>query len=432
MKIGRESIGGLTQKNTVGGLRYYWEPTPKQRAAGWKTLTLPADLAGAVTAAKRRNAELDEWQLGGARPATIRRFVRAQTFDAVLDRYEREVLVNKRDNTQRVDRTAIKRLREWAGAQPWHWISRARVRALREAMMRHAVLDGPGHAPAFHLLTTLRKILAWHIRDQDLKVPNPADHFGLPAPAPRDHLWERDAQAAMVEAAIELGWASIDFAFEIATYTGQREADILHLQRSHWREIGIEQLEFDQDLYDALKSDRGPDTGKVMGLYVRQSKGKRWVGVPIEGALRDRIEAAIAANVERARAEGRVAAQHIIVNDQTSEPWGQSNFIHRFLEVKQAAVAVAIMRGDEDLAERLDALQYRDLRRTCIVTLGLRGLNDYMIASITGHKQATIKRILEVYMPRTEAAAARGVVARIGPREAAAKVTDTAVSRNSD
>jgi hypothetical protein len=85
---------------------------------------------------------------------------------------------------------------------------------------------------------------------------------------------------------------------------------------------------------------------------------------------------------------------------------------------------VAIIRGDDDLAERLADLQFRDLRRTCIVTLGQLGLNDYTIGSISGHKQETIKKILEVYMPRTIAAAGRGVVARIGQRADAAVVKE--------
>lgn len=85
------------------------------------------------------------------------------------------------------------------------------------------------------------------------------------------------------------------------------------------------------------------------------------------------------------------------------------------------------MDGNLDLAERLEGLQFRDLRRTCIVALGVLGLNDYQIASITGHKQETIKRILEVYMPRTEAAAARGVVARIGDAQAKSRNSDRQV-----
>ena len=72
-------------------------------------------------------------------------------------------------------------------------------------------------------------------------------------------------------------------------------------------------------------------------------------------------------------------------------------------------------------AERLKGLQYRDTRRTCVVTLGELGLDDAGISAITGYKLATIKQILETYMPRTEAMAARAVVARIAPASAEAE-----------
>jgi hypothetical protein len=414
MKIGKETIAGLTQKNTAGGLRYYWEPNPKQRAAGWKTLALGMDASAAITGAKRRNDEIGQWQTGGAKPRQVKAFVKKASFGAVLDRYERDVLANKSANTQRVDKTAVARLRYWAGEHPFHWINRARVRALRDGMMAAATIDGPGHAPAFHLLTTLRKICGWWINEADLKVPNPAADFALPAPAPRFQIWDQDAQAAFLEAADALGRHSIALAFVLAKYIGQREADILAVDRSRWREIGLQQLDGDHALYAALAGSTGPDAGKVMGIHVQQQKTRVWVGVPIEGDMRAMIEAAIAADVARDRDAAALRRRPLIVNESTGRKWGQSDFIHTFGEIRDSAWAVAIIRGDDDLAERLADLQFRDLRRTCIVTLGQLGLNDYTIGSISGHKQETIKKILEVYMPRTIAAAGRGVVARIG------------------
>lgn len=432
MKIGKETIPGLTQKNTAGGLRYYWEPSPAQRRANWKTLNLPDDLAAAVVAARKRNDEIAAWKAGGASPRTVARFVARSTFGAILDRYEREVLATKSAATQRVDKTAIRRLREWAGDQPLGFITRARVKVLRQAMMKHATLHGPGHAVAFHLLTSLRKIIGWYIQEEDLKIDNPAANFGLPSPDPRDELWEHDAQAMFARAAareplpgdkapMPKSWPSIGLAFRIATYIGQRQADILAFDRGRWREITAQQLDGDETLRLRLASDHGPDAGKAMGVYVRQGKTKVWVGVPVEGALRDEIEAAIATSLAAAKAAGRIAEPAIIVNAATGKRWGTSDFIHSFGDVRDRAAAIARHEGNDELADRLETLQFRDLRRTCVVTLGQLGLNDYTIGSITGHSQASIKKILEVYMPRTIAAAARGVIARIGPETA--KVT---------
>lgn len=419
MKIGKETIKGLVQRDLATGRYYYWYPDPRERAAKWPSKPLGTDIVVAITAAKKINAEVAAWRSGGAKPAIVKQHIAKQDFRHVLRRYTAEVLSKKSANTQRVDRTALNRLEAWAGAKPWRWIDRARVRTLRDTLMAGVELNGPGHAPVFHLLTTLRKILAWWIKDQDLENSwrNPAAEFDLPAPAPRDQIWTPEAQAAVIAAATAKGLHSIALAFRIATYTGQRQADVLSLTRSQWREITLRQLDNDLAAWDALKSDHGPDAGKVMGIYVRQGKTKKWIGIPVEGDMRVAIEAAIAAGIERARKTGNLASAQLIVQDNSGEPWKQRYFSEKFDETRASAREKAIDSGDDVLLDQLEGLEFRDLRRTCIVTLGQIGLNDYQIASMSGHTQATIKKILEVYMPRTEAAAGRAVVARIGDRK---------------
>lgn len=414
MRFGKEKIPGLTQKPTARGVAYYWQPSPMQRAKGWKSLALGTDLAEAVRKARARNDEVDQWKTGGARPAQVRRFNHRATFGHVLDRYEAEVLVTKAKNTQRVDRTAIRNLRDWAGKHPVGWIDRKRVRALRQAMMAKAVMDGPGHAVAFHLLTTLRKILSWWIKEADLGVPNPADDFGLRAPAPREQICDADAEAALLAAAARLKLPGVALAIELAIYTGQREADLLAFDRGRWREISLAQLGHDATLYDRLTATNGPDAGKVMGLYVRQGKGKVWIGIPIAGDTRVAVETTLEAHRKAAQRAGRVGAQYLISRAGDGSAWPQRDFIDHFAQVRAKAAEQARADGNDELAARLADLQFRDLRRTCAVRLGWLGLNDYQIGSITGHKQETIKKILEVYMPRTEAAAATAIVARIG------------------
>lgn len=421
MKIGKERIPGLVPKKTAGGIRYYWEPSPAQRTANWKGRTLPADLPAAIAAARAINDEIANWKDGGASPRTVKRYLKASTFGALLDRYERDKLATMAKNTQRVDGTAIRRLREWAGDQPVAWITRARVKALRDAMMKHATLNGPGHAPAFHTLTTLRKIFTWGIDELELPIANPAERFGLAMPAPRDQVWEADARELFNTAATAAGWHSVGFAIRLGAYYAQRESDILGLTRTSWREISLRQLGMNADLYEALKSDHGPDKGKVMGLYVKQGKTNRWVGVPVEGAMRDEVEATIAAATERAADKPGAVAQlttaRLVAHDKTGRPWRQRDFIDKVADVRTAAAALARKDGREELATRIEDLEFRDLRRTCVVTMGELGMDDAAISAITGHKLETIKKILEVYMPRTEAMAARGVVARIDRRQ---------------
>jgi len=148
-----------------------------------------------------------------------------------------------------------------------------------------------------------------------------------------------------------------------------------------------------------------------MGFKLRQAKTKRCVGALIEGALRDRVEAAFAER--RAAAPQSIAPKRLFHNEATGKPWVQSTFIHEFADARADAIAAAVKAENHDLAERLAVLQFRDLRRTCVVRLGELGMDDQGISAMTGHKLGTIKKILETYMPRTTMMAARAVVARL-------------------
>lgn len=442
MKIGKETIPGLVQRNIASGLAYYWYSSPRQRKANWKSLALGQDLAAAIGAAKKRNAEIEAWEAGGARPRAVKAFTAAQTFAALLDRYETEKLVGLADNTQRTAQTDLDKLRTWAGKHPVAFITRSRVRALKLAICPDAdrvpnlVRDGqrniPGHNQAFKLLSKGREVFSWAIDHPDgrLALHNPFERFELAKPPPRDQIWEADAIAAFSAAASSLGWPSIDFALRLACNYGQREADLLSLDPTRWREISLQQLRMDREAYAALAGTHGPDKGKVMGLYTRQSKTRRWVGVPIAGTMRDEVEAAVAA--ARARASAAVAEgqpiQLVVARliardrtgkkwrgaDMTGKPWSQRDFIEKVGEIRTHAANAARKAGNGDLADRIDDLVFHDTRRTCVVTLGELGMEDSAISARTGQKLETIKKILETYMPRTEAMAARGTIAMLG------------------
>lgn len=55
----------------------------------------------------------------------------------------------------------------------------------------------------------------------------------------------------------------------------------------------------------------------------------------------------------------------------------------------------------------LVCVQFRDLRRTCVVYLGELGMDAHLIASVTGHDIDETQRILKTYIPRTTGRAAR-------------------------
>lgn len=65
------------------------------------------------------------------------------------------------------------------------------------------------------------------------------------------------------------------------------------------------------------------------------------------------------------------------------------------------AVATLTAAGDDELLAEIADIQFRDFRRTCVVTMGQRGIPDHLIYAITGHWLETVENILETYLPRT-------------------------------
>lgn len=415
-------VKGLVGKPTAGGIRYYWEPNPGERKANWKGQPLGMDLALAVKAAEARNAEIESWRAGGAKPAAVKAIAKRSTFGAVIKAYREQRLPMLADSTQRTAKTPLARLEAWAHDMPVTWVTRHQVRKLRDLLApfdpETKSYGGIGHQATFHVLEQGRTVCKWAV-DELLMTENPFTAFGLGKPPPRDAIWWEPHRKAIVDAAIalETPLPSVALAVEVGLYIGQRQADVLKLARSAWREIPATKFRNRPDLYAALLADpaaqdpNGADAGKVMGLYVRQGKTKRWVGIPIEGDMRRRIEAAIAANA---------TTTTIIVCERTGQPWVQDDFIHCFGDVRAKAIETAIAAGDATLAAELEDLQYRDLRRSCVVVLGELGIEAPAISGVTGHKLETIMKILEIYMPRTEAMAASAVVARLEDRRPAA------------
>ncbi|NYT42289.1 hypothetical protein HZY97_16070 [Sphingomonas sp. R-74633] len=467
MKIGKENYPGFVMKPLASGMYYGWEPNPRQRKAGWKSVKLDApDLIAALGLWKNQDEKLTRWKQGGERPREVKAYSAPQTFGAVLDRYEREKLVALAESSQRVDQTQLNYLRDWAGKQPLQWITRARVRALKLAicpdadrvprLIRDGVRDIPGHSQAFKLLSKGREVLSWWNDHPENSQPraNPFERFDLPKPPARDQLWSYEAEAAFVAAADELGLPSIGFALELACIWGQREADILKVHTGNWRQLTLAELDMQRDLHDALASDRGPDAGKVMGFSHIQNKGRVRNAVPIAGEMRDRVEARIAqarkraADAVKAGQPVPIGALNLIVRDRTGTltvqlpgsatplqraaaaggragaqsrhgdltgtPWSQRDFIEKFGQIRDHAAATARAAGNEDLAAALEALEFRDARRTCVTRLANLGMSVPTIAAITGHSIKTVERIIETYLVRTAAQAGRGIVALLG------------------
>jgi hypothetical protein len=269
---------------------------------------------------------------------------------------------------------------------------------------------------------------------------NPFVNFGLAAPDPRDVIWSAPARELMIETADGKGFPSIAVAIMLGFGIGQREQDLLALTVPKYVPIPEHKMQpEDFATLAGLAHD-----GVPRGLRVRQLKTRAWIEVPVVGETRRRLEAAI----ERAKAAGQML---VILDDtrgaQVADPQGgpqaqrdstrripglyageagQTRFQRDFADIREAAATAAALRQDHDLAAEIRTLQFRDLRRTCVVYLGELGLDVHLIAAITGHDIDETMRILRTYMPRTTGRAARAI-ALAAVREA--KEADNAAER---
>lgn len=384
------SIPCLVRKPTAGGDRWYWQPSATLKRAGWKPVSLGLDQAAAIRAAQARNEEVAAWRGGGHTPKQIERMAKRATLGALIKRYRTERLPALGATTVKTYGSALNRLDAWGGDTAVGALTRKNVRDLRDAMVKGRV----GHHAAHTTLRVGRTLFSWG-KDQGLVDVNPFEAFGLAAPAARFQIWEGEQLLAFCEAAMAEGYPSMAYAVELAAWTGQREGDVIRLGERQWKEVPVR----DTADHAALAG----DDGRVMGVELKQAKTNRWIGVPLAGWMREATEAAIAVNRQRG-----IGVITLVVNDLSGLPWGQRHFIRVFRQVKDRAV--------KDGCAELSDLQFRDLRRTCVVRLGRLGLNDAQISAISGHQLETTKRILETYMPRDNAMAASAIVATLAPR----------------
>jgi hypothetical protein len=209
------------------------------------------------------------------------------------------------------------------------------------------------------------------------------------------------ARDALVAAAPCLCRPNMAAAMILTWTVGQQQEDLLKLVQTRYDEIKPYEAD-DPAVYLGLAA-RKPD-GQVMGIRLRQGKTNRWVGVPIVSEARQQLEAAVAG----ARA---LDLTTILYDEERGRIWTaastperrtrQAHFQRSFAAIRERAATDLIAAGDTELADEVADLEFRDFRRTCVVTMGQRGIPDHLISAITGHRLETVKKILETYLPRT-------------------------------
>lgn len=418
-------IPNLISRNYGDQPSWYWQPQPRLKAAGWQAVALGKDEAEAFRRAEELNDQVTRWRRHETVEVNVKPLPVKQTLPAVIAHYQTALpdkpawpnLKNGAplgERTRDGYRTAFARLEQWLGDCPMSAVTEKMVHDYKRALYKTI-----GAAPAKATLVVLRLLYTYAIQQGLYEGRNPALKLGLGGAKRRNVVWDknggdRDLQA-MKAGAREAGYPELCFAFDLFEYLGQREADMIALRCDQWREIPRWHLsQLSDDAVGLLRNDDGPDAGKVMGFYVTQGKTDEPLGLPVGGGLRREVEAAIRRN--KARGIETVLCCETGGHAKKPRSWLTTReFWSKFNLARAAAVALAT---DPAHKAHLARLTVHDLRRTAIVRMGELGLSDQFIAAVSGHSLASIKQMLEHYMPRNVGMAGAAFAARLEAREA--------------
>jgi hypothetical protein len=411
---------GFSAKPTAGGTRYYWQPSARQRKAGWKGLPLGRDLAAAIKAAEARNAEVAAIDAGGGGRRDVRAAIRRGTMGWLIDRFERDHVAGLAASSQHEYKSALRAIRTWTedGKAPIASITRQRVQVLKKALLTPAA---GGHVKAHRAASILRilRVLMQFALNQELIGANPVEKAGIPEPPPRSRIVSGPAIEAIMASAVALGRPSVALGVMLGLWTLQRQGDILRLGEANWRPLGNVPGEARAVLQDGQ--------GVVMGFRLKQGKTKEWVEIALAGDARRAVEAQLAA----LKAEKKKVAV-VIADEDEDRPYPQWKFQRQFRAAVDHARAAAEKAGDAALAEDLTGIEYRDLRRTGMCLMREFGVPVEYIASVSGHSIDRTKKILETYLPRNPRTAAQAMAIFTAAMEAQAetkKARDAAAGR---
>lgn len=410
----------LVPKPGAKGPRYFWQPSQKLRAAGWRQRRLADEIGHAIAEAEAFNARLDAWRRAGADPAQAAAFqfpasaeasagrpdpaeasaaaadkephAEPGTLGAVIVAYKRSpAFLELAPKTRRSYRQNLDILWAWGHDHRLAAITPLRCKKLYQAWRPRT----PSRAVAIVVMG--RTLLKWAI-SEDLAAANPFKDVPVKTTRPdRDLLWTAEAIAAFDAAAIKQGWPSLGDAVVINHWLGQREGDILTLPLP-----------------------------KIEGgwIHVRQSKTGKRVALPISKVpeLAARIEAARQRTLKTGESFG-ITPSTLLVCETTGRPWGEDHFRHKLAEVRAVAAErqpTVPLATDPAETAPFTALTFQLLRHTAVCALAGAGCEDTLIRSVTGHSLGSVNAILERYLVRSAQHAGEAFAKRLAHETASA------------
>jgi hypothetical protein len=380
--MSRHHVRHLVEKTGAHGPRWFWQPSAKLRAQGWRAQRLGANtLAEAVAQAEALNAELDTWREQQGAEGRPKKRAPAGTVLALIADYKAS-----KWHTQLAPRTArdyghyLDAIATWAGDMPARAITPRAVQAFHDAMASRT--EGKGRARrtistpsrAAAAVRVLSALLGAGVR-LGYVASNAASRPGLSVARQREPvLWTAAMVDHMVATADRLGWHSQGTAMLLNSWCGQRQADVLALP---------------------------PYSLATGAIVLRQGKRGRKVALPVHLVphLVARLEA------DRQRPGTLASTTHLLLHEGTGRPWQGFTFTHVFADIRAEAAKTMPACAD---------LRWMELRHSAVTMLHQAGVDALGISTITGHSPATVQAILDKhYLIRTKEGAEAAFKARM-------------------
>lgn len=349
--MGKIEIKYLVPKRVNGKYIYYWQPKSHYVVNG-KLVKCPLpsrrvakatnDPIEAAEEAQKLNEHLDKWHKGF--DVSI---VQSGTVGYLIVQYKKDTrFKGLRDSTRALYEHLLAQINEHFGDVPQDKVSKKAARSFCVSFQ-----DNP-RKPS--LMASMGRTLYnfAKLTDDTIKY-NPFDELGIEKPKARTQVWSGDMIKAVHEKANELNAPSLALALQLGLDTGQRAADLRFLVWANYNGTHIK---------------------------LKQSKTDVWVEIPVMQSLKIMLN--------KAKSECK-SLTHVLLDETTGKPYTRDRLCHRFRELCDAA-------GIEK------SIQFRDLRRSCVVRLGEHGCTNAEIAAISGHSIDETAKILEVYLPRNK------------------------------
>lgn len=280
------------------------------RDAEGKRVEIP--LGPDLNEAKRRWAELE---CRVAPPETgLMRFI--------FDRYEREIIPAKGVNTQKDNMLCMKKLRLVFDGAPIDGITPQIIAQYRDKRGVEAPVRANREITLLsHIYNMARE---WGYTAKE----NPARGVRKNKEKPRDFYADDTVWQAVYDHACN----ELKDAMDLNYLTGQRPADVLKMKLT--------------DLKDGA-------------LEVRQNKTNKRLRILVES---DGMRTQLGQLIDRIRARDNKVASLFIVATPGGAPLNKWTLRTRFDDARDAAAKAAIEQGNTDLAARIKAFQFRDIR----------------------------------------------------------------------